>query len=594
MDIEKVAVNTVALAISKSNYLVPNINSGDKEPSWDGDTEVYNKAGVNHNKSDLNIKIPVQVKGKLSDSPRKKTIKYPVEISDLRNYLQAGGTIYFVVYMDSSGENSQIYYADMLPFELKKILSKHGDQNTHNMSMKKLPKNKDDMTDVFLCFARDMKRQKAAIAIPSITIEDLARQGVLNEISFGYTTVSPQKAAPLNFLFKHGAYIYAKLPQGIEIPVDHFDKIDQAKTRISVPIKANGKTFYTDYEAVCKKNVVELHFGKSTILTFEYSGNKSRFDFSLNGTLSERIRDAEFIVEAVVTREFKVGDAGCSLNDLESETNSFDLPKLKSHLRWLKSVQQMMDILYVKKDLDFSNFTEMDKQNLLTLLTAVLDKQAVSLKNAENIFGVYTIANIKILLCAIESAEQKGMFNVYSLQDAPVVAKAKGDNGEEYLVSFYALLSKDAITQCCNIDFDVMLEQIQSIPLSQKYSEKLNQLLLQLLLAYDESNPPRGDVLSAALKLSEWLKNNDSFSEKEILALNYYQTVKRVRSLNELEVQELLHITENHPIREDFYVGAYILLENYTAAKIHFDKMPADLQEVFRSYPIFHLLETVK
>ena len=455
--------------------------------------------------------------------------------------------------------------------------------------MKKLPKNRDDMTDVFLCFARDVKRQKAAIAIPSITIEDLARQGVLNEISFGYTTVSPQKAAPLNFLFKHGAYIYAKLPQGIEIPVDHFDKIDQAKTRISVPIKANGKTFYTDYEAVCKKKVVELHFGKSTILTLEYSGNKSRFDFSLNGTLSERIRDAEFIVEAVVTREFKVGDAVCSLNDLESETNSFDLPKLKSHLRWLKSVQQMMDILYVKKDLDFSNFTEMDKQNLLTLLTAVLDKQAVSLKNAENIFGVYTIANIKILLCAIESAEQKGMFNVYSLQDAPVVAKAKGDNGEEYLVSFYALLSKDAITQCCNIDFDVMLEQIQSIPLSQKYSEKLNQLLLQLLLAYDESNPPRGDVLSAALKLSEWLKNNDSFSEKEILTLNYYQTVKRVRSLNELEVQELLHITENHPIREDFYVGAYILLENYTAAKIHFDKMPADLQEVFRSYPIFHL-----
>ena len=121
MDIEKVAVNTVALAISKSNYLVPNINSGDKEPSWDGDIEVYNKAGVNHNKSDLNIKIPVQVKGKLSDSPRKKTIKYPVEISDLRNYLQAGGTIYFVVYMDSSGENSQIYYADMLPFELKKF-----------------------------------------------------------------------------------------------------------------------------------------------------------------------------------------------------------------------------------------------------------------------------------------------------------------------------------------------------------------------------------------------------------------------------------------------------------------------------------------
>ena len=64
MDIEKIAVNTVALALSKSDYLKPNIHSEDKELSWDGDIEVYKKAGSMHSKSDLDIKIPVQVKGK--------------------------------------------------------------------------------------------------------------------------------------------------------------------------------------------------------------------------------------------------------------------------------------------------------------------------------------------------------------------------------------------------------------------------------------------------------------------------------------------------------------------------------------------------
>ncbi len=72
MDIEKIAVDTVDLAISKSDYLVSNIHKGDREPSWDGDIEVYTKAGSNHRKEDLVIRIPVQVKGMISDHLKKK------------------------------------------------------------------------------------------------------------------------------------------------------------------------------------------------------------------------------------------------------------------------------------------------------------------------------------------------------------------------------------------------------------------------------------------------------------------------------------------------------------------------------------------
>ena len=136
---KKVAVDTVSLAISKSDYLVPHINSGDREPSWDGDIEVYKKSGSTHSKKDLDKKIPIQVKGKVSTRFREKTISYPVQISDMRNYLRIGGTVYFVVYMDSSGEKTQIYYVPMLPFELKKILDRYGTQRTRHIQMKMLP-----------------------------------------------------------------------------------------------------------------------------------------------------------------------------------------------------------------------------------------------------------------------------------------------------------------------------------------------------------------------------------------------------------------------------------------------------------------------
>ena len=183
MDIERVAVDTVSLAIAKSDYLVPHINSGDKEPSWDGDIEVYKKSGSTHSKKDLDIKIPIQVKGKTSNHLRKKKISYPVQISDIQNYLRIGGTVYFVVYMNSSGEKTQIYYAPLLPFELKKIVDQYGSQETRQISMKILPKSKEEMTNVFLCFARDMKKQKAAISCEPVTMESLAKDGLKSDRS---------------------------------------------------------------------------------------------------------------------------------------------------------------------------------------------------------------------------------------------------------------------------------------------------------------------------------------------------------------------------------------------------------------------------
>ncbi len=590
MDIEKVAVDTVSLAISKSDYLVPHINSGDKEPSWDGDIEVYKKAGSTHSKKDLDTKIPIQVKGEVSTRLRKKTISYPVQIVDMQNYLRIGGTVYFVVYMDSSGENTQIYYAPMLPFELKKILNRYGTQATRNIQMKMLPKNKEEMTDVFLCFARDMGKQKAAIACEPVTMESLAKDGLLKEVSIGFTTVPRKYETPFEHLFDHDTYIYAKLPYGIELPVEHIEKIDVAETRVRAPVTVNGNFFYLEYGVVYKKGITELHFGKSTTLTLERDKNRQNFHFVLKGTLSERIRDAEFIIEALTARQIEVGSTICSLKGISScDIERFNLLQRKEHLEWLKTVKEMLDALRVKGDLDCSNLTKADEQNILSLKFAILDKKAVSLKDTGELFGVYTIANLKILVCTLKRDDEKKLFNVYGFNDAPVSLRATGENGEEYPSSFYVILTKDSILECCNIDYDAMLTHIKSIPFSEKYSGQLVQLLLQLLCAYDESNPPRKDILDAAFKLSEWLKINDPYSGKEILVLNYYQTVKRMRPFDTSEVQEILSVTENHPAREDIYVGAYILLENYAAAKIHYDMMPSETQETFRSFPIFHL-----
>ena len=52
MNSEMLGLSYLQIALGKTDHLVAHINSNDKEPSWDGDVEVYRKAGHVHAKAD--------------------------------------------------------------------------------------------------------------------------------------------------------------------------------------------------------------------------------------------------------------------------------------------------------------------------------------------------------------------------------------------------------------------------------------------------------------------------------------------------------------------------------------------------------------
>lgn len=79
MNSEMLGLSYLQIALGKTDHLVAHINSNDKEPSWDGDVEVYRKAGHVHAKADLILKVPVQVKGHCKPNLKKKSIKYSIQ-----------------------------------------------------------------------------------------------------------------------------------------------------------------------------------------------------------------------------------------------------------------------------------------------------------------------------------------------------------------------------------------------------------------------------------------------------------------------------------------------------------------------------------
>ena len=136
--VETISVNAVRDSIVCSDFLDQYIPDNDKEPSWDGSVYIYTDKSKTKDK--LKGRIPVQVKGTEKDDFSKEEISFPVSTVDLKNYLNDGGAVFFVVYIGQKGLRKQIYYSELPPIKLKMYLAEAKGQKTksfHQILMKK-------------------------------------------------------------------------------------------------------------------------------------------------------------------------------------------------------------------------------------------------------------------------------------------------------------------------------------------------------------------------------------------------------------------------------------------------------------------------
>lgn len=594
MNVEMMGVNAVRQAIDKTDYLISRIKDNDRDPSWDGEVEVYRKAGDTHAKEDLILKVPVQVKGHKENNLKKKTIKYSAELPDLRNYLNAGGTVFMVVYINEDGDRSQIYYNTLLPFELRHLVSKYGEQKTKQIDLKALPKKKDDIAEVFLFAAMHMKKQRPAISCDLLSFDDLMKTGQVTGFNLEFTRVPGSNIDPLEYMFDHDTYIYAKLPFGLELPIEHVMNIEVAGTTIDKPVSVNDRIFYSHYEIVRTKTTAECRFGKSTRLITDKTAKTRKFNFKASGTLSERITDMDFIIHAMEAGSFKVGNDVLSFDSLKFiEPDPTKPKKANAYLSWLRTLEALLKRLGVTKDLDFEKITAEDEKMLSKLAIAILRQESVEWIEPNESFPDISISNITVKLCALPDEKKKDYCQLYAYSNAPIGFSVKDDKGNNIEVSYHVCLRKESMLRCSNIDYSAIIRQVKTIPSSEEYSSALVNLLLEMLRAYDESNSSRTDILNGAIELADWLRSSDNHTTQDLLDLNYYQAVKRSRALVGREIQALHSIIEGNPIRKDVYVGAYLLLDDHESAMKHYDSMDHNEQDEFLTFPISHFLSVV-
>lgn len=581
--IEKKAINAVEAALLQCPYLDPCLDKDSTMPSWDGNIFVYRSKEFE--KANQLGKVPVQVKGSKKSNALGNSIHFSIEVADLRNYYSDGGVVFFVVYFESKSNSRKIYYASLLPFDLNTILKDIGKQKYKTISLGVLPESdSNELANIFMAFLSDRPKQMSIINKEVPTIERLESLGFIESFSFGITGVGIDKKAPEKYVTTHELYLYAK-PKGldIEIPVQKMRATVMTR-EICAPVSVDGKTYYSEYSVEYREGEAYVIIGKSLTLTTTTSNYQ--FSYALNGHLSERIRDAEFMLALLNAKSITINNRTLQFNNI-NESNIREVAFAVEHLRRVKI---MLDQLGVKEDLACDQLTEKDKYTIHRLIDTVLFHNNISIDNMADpvLFGSMNIANLSILVWA--QRHEDGLYSIESFFNMhPIVFSYDDESKVEHIpTSQFLLLNKENFIHSSNMDYQKVYDSLSQAQRVELFWGSTTQLLLEMLKAYDAMQEKEPGLLTLAERVCELIAENENSEEVPIMLLNRLQIIKRKRVLSLEEIAQLMSL-KNTSDTDKIQCAANILLEKFDDAHKCFERLPEEERRAFMEYPIYSL-----
>lgn len=595
MDYEQLGTSAVTEAIAKTSKLKASINSGDKEPTYDGHIYIYDNK--KYQKKNLK-KVYVQVKAKGVSGKFNSTIKYPISVIDLDNFMHNGGAMYFVVYINKkTPDKKQIYYVSLLPFKIAKLFKEKSDnKNTISVQLRQFPTDEDDIMELFLNFHSDAQKQISFIDKEIPTVEELQNQGVLESLTLSYVSTKKNGTKSLypKMLDGKEVYLYANVKGGVApIPVECYTQMTKLQMSCTddVSVSVNGKVFYTKMGKTITADKIIHRIGSSVTMTVpnesgtfdKKSDFKVTITIKLKGSLKERINALEFLIAMFEAKHFELDGVEFPAEFAESELKKLDVDRYPEILNGYKRAFGVLEKLNVKKDIDIGSFNKDDFWKLNSLIEAIENGTPVS-----NVKGdLPAIVNIKfggLFLVMLCEKVKDGEYRIWDYFDKHIDVCVLDDDKNPIQASQYSVMNADNFLTVDNLQLQKVVDDFKSIEPQQFIVENGNLIMLEMLKAYDKR--PNDELLNAINQMLEWLKESSEYLSNEVLQLNEFQIVKRTRNLNFQEKQLISNIaTSSSDV--SCKVGAFLLLDEQDEAEKLLQEMPKKVKEEFMTYPIF-------
>ena len=579
MDVEKLACNEIESLLARVGNISTNFTSNDKTMSWDGWICLGTKENKNGQipKSDFFGRIPVQIKGhqcKSEKDLKQKSVNFPIDTRDLKNYRKDGGVLFFVVHIGAN-KTSEIYFVKLLPTIIDLLIAGKDKQRTISTRLQPFPKESEAVHYLLFTFYEDLKLQTSFFPENIMKFSEFENY-LKTGISFRTHIAAPNlnSNSAMNYLLKNPLSIYV-VKNGIEIPVEGMARFSKVNSNMNISIC--GKKYFNSCSYFEQDNDFNFLFGNLISLTLKKDSSVS-LKFQLNGFLNQRLITLDFILNMIRTRSFQFDDKIVNLP--EGMFNQSKVRKLEEIFEFLEDLKDTLEILKVDSDLDLNILSKNDLQSLRILIAAIKYKEPVELREEELAVGFISIGirNLQILLFIQKTESKKWIItNFFSIS---FVLKNK-----KQFISHYVLLKKNDFIKISNIDYLIMTQAILNIDKQKESYDHYNALLLEMLLAYDEVTKHQNELIYSATKIAKMIYQYVDFP-KEISILNYYQCIKRQRDLTDEEFDKIDLFAKNSNLEAKFKTGAYLLIENQGKARRSFNSMSEDDKDQFKTFPI--------
>lgn len=569
--IENSAVGSVKRALNDTGYIdVSNIKEGDKFPVWDGDILVYvsDKERKNEN---IKYKLPVQVKG--TEARVENSLKFKIRTNDLKKYRDDGGVIYFVVQVDKNNSiNNKIFYRDLLPVNIKKILKNKTNQDSISVDIKILPEKKEELVDLIFNFGLNKEKQASFIPTDKYTPADF------DKIYLHYGT--PFKTTPNDVLLNFSGFLYGykdDIPYPIlEVQKGGISQIITAPLKISV----NNTVVFENCEL--KKDINSLTLIINHNIEFIYNNNDRNIKCSLllKGTLDNYIKSIKFLLEIHKVKHFYINE---SKQDCPFEAG--DTKILEDNLKYYEILKEAFDKSGVIEDIELRVFNETDKRNASILINAFVHNKDIALKkDSEGYVLDFHILEKTITCLAVRN--KTGKYNLLRFPIEGTVTVEKNDNLIK--VPPVLMLKRQHFKNSANINFMTFVGDIKKYEVTASYLEVVNESVLELVSAYDETK--KDILLDVAYNIVQWMEQVNTEDKSAIIYhLNLLQCkVRKDKKLPDEDKEYLYKISEQSD-EVAFRFGATVLLKEKDRAERYFKQLPKEEQERIINCPIYTL-----
>ena len=538
--IEETATTALKAALLHCPVLEPFISDNDKTPSWDGTVFVYKNSS--QKKEDILGRAPVQIKG-TEKRIASKTASYSCKVTDLRNYYNDGGCIFFLISVNTKTGRSNIYYSSLHVFDLKKILNNAGRHKTTTIILKRFPKRDiNETASVFLSFVENSRKQTSFIGKDIISLQQLKNSGVeIESVSFNTSGIGLTPNNIGNFISTHEFYLYAK-PKGldIDIPVDKISNAIVSRTVFGSVLVKNIE-YFPSYCVLYEKGNMVFRIGKGICISPDFPNRKITVNFKPTGTLSDFIQDASCFMEMMENREVTLNGVHLPFNGMGTIDN---LSQLKENLKHYKDVKRMLDLIGVKDELRFEELSDKDEINLDNLVNSVLYHKRINFPNLkeEISYGAMKIANLSVWIWAIK--HEDGYYQLHNFFEPSEIKLYEADDvnkNNPISATHYLLLNKDAFIHASNMDYEAIKDDVHTMKVHPAVVAETTQLLLNVLRGYDEREDNDLALLKVADVIIDWLASDKDSAKDPIFRLNQLQVdvhllLKRLLSLGNIQI----------------------------------------------------------